>query len=199
MALRRKVFRIEEMYLAAARNGRAESATREDRDCDTELLRAVDRTKLEIAALRACGLAASDGGVRQELDAVVGGADESFQRILTAAEDIDEAANTLMALLGREQDQALARAIRDQVARIFEACSFHDLAGQRISKVLGTLQSVDDRVTRIMDVWGGSAAFGEPVAAPLAAGNERTPPVNGPKLDGAPGHATQQDIDTLFD
>ncbi len=198
MPHRRKVFRIEEMYLAS-QNGRAEPIADEDYGSDNARTRAVDRTRHEIAALRASGLTAPDSEVRQELNAVVGGADQSVQRILTAAEDIDEAANALLALLAREQDQALARAIRDQVARIFEACSFHDLAGQRIGKVLGTLQSVDDRITRMMDAWGGSAAFVEPPAARLAVGDERTPPVNGPKLDGAPGHATQQDIDKLFD
>jgi chemotaxis protein CheZ len=196
MPHRRKVFRIEEMYLAA-RNGRAEPIASEDQGSDSAPTRAVDRTQLEIAALRG-GLTASNGEVRQELNAVVGGADQSVQRILTAAEDIDEAANTLLALLAREQDQALARAIRDQVARIFEACSFHDLAGQRIGKVLGTLQSVDDRIARMMDVWGGGAALCEPAVVNGATGNE-PPPASGPKLDGAPGHSTQKDIDALFD
>src|SRR5262245_54361400 len=100
MPHRRKVFRIEEMYLAT-QNGGADAMTR-----------AADRTRDEIEALRVGGLTASAGELRQELDAVVGSADQSVQRILSAAEDIDEAANTLLALLAREQDQALARAIR---------------------------------------------------------------------------------------
>lgn len=154
MPHKRKVFRIEEMYLASV------AADANDPAPDRSI-------------------------VQDELDAIVGGADESFERILTAAEDIDEAANTLLALLAREQDQEIAHAIRRQVARIFEACSFHDLANQRIAKVLETLRSVDARTGGTPDK--SRAATGERLL------------VNGPKLDGAPGHATRSEIDKLFD
>lgn len=154
MPHRRKVFRIEEMYLAAAAAGASNPAP------DQRI-------------------------VQDELDAIAGGADESFERILTAAEDIDEAANTLVALLAREQDQEIARAIRRQVARIFEACTFHDLANQRIAKVLETLRSVDVRTSGTPDKSRAAAS--------------RRPLVNGPKLDGASGHATQSAVDKLFD
>jgi|SRR5215470_619332 len=161
--------------------------------------RAINRTKQEIAALHVNGLSAPETGrASRELDAVVGGAEHAIQQILAAAEDIDEAANTLSAALKHEQEQALAHDIRDQVIRIFEACNFQDLAGQRITKVTATLKFIEDRVARMMEIWGGIEAFKDFTAAALA---ERDPgPVllNGPKLEGDAGHATQDQIDAIF-
>ena len=161
--------------------------------------RAISRTKHEIAALHVNGLNRPESGrVFRELDAVVGGQERAIQQVLAAAEDIDEAANTLSAALRHEQDQALAQDIRDQVIRIFEACNFQDVAGQRITAVLTTLKFIEERVARMMEVWGGIDAFKEYTAAALA---EREPaPVllNGPKLEGDQGHATQEEIDAIF-
>ena len=50
----------------------------------------------------------------------------------------------------------LAQDIRDQVIRIFDACNFQDLAGQRIAKVLATLKFIEDRIARMMDIWAAS-------------------------------------------
>jgi chemotaxis protein CheZ len=158
------------------------------------IYRAISRTKQAIASLHVNGLNRPESGrVFRELDAVVGGQERAIQQVLAAAEDIDEAANTLSAALKREQDQALAQDIRDQVIRIFEACNFQDLAGQRISTVLATLKFIEEHVARMMEVWGGIDAFKEYTAAALA---EREPgPVllNGPKLEGDQG-----EIDAIF-
>ena len=78
--------------------------------------------------------------------------ERATQQILEAAESIDEAANTLSATLKREQEQALTSDIRDHVVRIFEACNFQDLTGQRIAKVLATLAFVENRVARMLEI-----------------------------------------------
>jgi chemotaxis protein CheZ len=221
MPVRRKVFRIEEMRLpvharaatAAAPAATADASTgrpasgnaasdglRLLKDETDSIFRAINRTKQEIAALHVSGLSGPENGrVREELDAVVDGAEQATQAILAAAEEIDEAANTLSAVLKQEPNQALAHDIRDQVVRIFEACNFHDLAGQRIDKVLTTLQFVEERVTRMMEIWGGIDAFRDHAAAARAE-RDRSASVllNGPKLEGDAGHASQADIDAMF-
>jgi chemotaxis protein CheZ len=205
--------------LAALRGlieGRRDSATKIDTEnvdaCDIEanglrqlknetdtIHRAITRTKQEIAALHVNGLNRPESGrMFRELGAVVGGQERAIQQVLAAAEDIDEAANTLSAAVKREQEQALAQDIRDQVIRIFEACNFQDLAGQRITTVLATLKFIEDRIARMMEIWGGIEAFKDYTAAALA---EREPgPIllNGPKLEGDQGHASQDEIDALF-
>src|SRR5260370_32308684 len=93
---------------------------------------------------------AGKGRASRELDAVVDSTERATQQILEAAESIDEAANTLSASLKREPDQALTSDIRDHVVRIFEACNFHDVSGQRIAKVLAPLTFADQPVARML-------------------------------------------------
>lgn len=226
MPVRRKVFRIEEMRRASARpqvpalkanpvpehagDGRGSALApfdssgveglRQLKDETDSIFRAINRTKQELAALHVNGLGGNDNGrVRQELDAVVDGAEHAIQTILAAAEEIDEAANTLSAVLRQEPNQALAQDIREHVVRIFEACNFHDLAGQRINKVLSTLTFIEDRIARMMEIWGGIDAFREHAAVARAERAQAAAPlVNGPKLEGDAGHASQADIDAMF-
>ena len=37
--------------------------------------------------------------------------------------------------------------VNDEIIKIFEACSFQDITGQRISKVVRTLKVIDERVS----------------------------------------------------
>ncbi len=228
MPIRRKVFRIEETNFAGRATSvageaklspphqqRMPTARQGDRVFKTEAIgasglralkdetdtihRAISRTMHEIATLHASGFSGlEDGRVFRELDAVVGGTEQATQQILAAAEEIDETANNLSALVKRGPEQALAQDIRDQVLRIFEACNFQDLAGQRITKVLTTLKFVDDHVTRMVEIWGGIEAFKDYAPAPVAARDQETVLVNGPRLDGDLGYASQDEIDALF-
>jgi chemotaxis protein CheZ len=162
--------------------------------------RAVTHTMQELASLH-FGAFANAGHARasRELDAVVESSERATQQILSAAESIDEAANTLSASLKHDQEQSLASDIRDHVVRIFEACNFQDLGGQRIAKVLTTLTFVEDRVARMLEIWGGRDALDHYVEEALGAPDGETkPPMGGPKLNGDPGHVSQQEIDAMF-
>ena len=161
--------------------------------------RAISRTKQEIATLHVNGLNAPESGrAVRELDAVVGGTEQGIQSILASAEDIDEAANTLSAMLKNERERALALDIRDQVIHIFEASNFQDLAGQRIAKVMATLKFIEDRIARMMEIWGGIEAFKDYTAAALAERETGPALLNGPKLEGDSGHVSQDQIDAMF-
>jgi chemotaxis protein CheZ len=160
--------------------------------------RAISRTMQELASLHFGAFGdAGHGRASRELDAVVDSTERATQQILDAAESIDEAADMLTASLAQEQEQALASDIRDHVVRIFEACNFQDLSGQRIAKVLATLKFVEDRVGRMLEIWGG-----RDVLKDYAAGH--TEPdieaklVSGPKLKDDSGHVSQQEIDAMF-
>jgi chemotaxis protein CheZ len=156
--------------------------------------RAISRTMQELANLHVGAFNdGPDGGASRQLGAVIVGTERATQQILEAAEGIDDAANTLSAALKSETERALASDIREHVVRIFEACNFQDLTGQRITKVLATLQFVEERVLRMMEIWGGRDAVKD-----YAGGAGAGAPVTGPKLDGDPGHASQAEIDALF-
>ena len=118
-----------------------------------------------------------------ELDAVIKGSEQATQKILAAAEDIDQAANNLSAALKGEIEQGLAQDIQDRVIEIFEACNFQDLTSQRVAKVMVTLDRIEGQITRAL--------------AELTKADD--PPVmHGPRLDGDRGHASQNDIDSMF-
>jgi chemotaxis protein CheZ len=161
--------------------------------------RAISRTMQELASLHFGAFGnAGHGRASRELDAVVEGSERATQQILEAAEGIDEAANTLSASLKNEQDRELASDIRDHVVRIFEASNFQDLSGQRIAKVLATLAFVEDRVARMLEIWGGREAFQDYAAATPVARSVETLLAGGPKLSGDCGHISQQEIDAMF-
>jgi chemotaxis protein CheZ len=158
--------------------------------------RAISRTMQELASLHFGAFGnAGHGRASRELDAVVEGSERAIQQILEAAESIDD---TLSASLKHEQDQALASDIRDHVVRIFEASNFQDLSGQRIAKVLATLAFVEDRVARMLEIWGGHDAVKDYAAATPAARSVETLLAGGPKLSGDCGHISQQEIDAMF-
>ncbi len=160
--------------------------------------RAISHTMREVASLHFGGLDVGRGRASRELDAVVDSTERATQQILDAAESIDEAADTLSATLKRDQEQALTSDIRDHVVRIFEACNFQDLSGQRIAKVLATLTFVEDRVARMLEIWGGRAAVENYAAATREERNAEDKLLSGPKLDGDSGHVSQQEIDAMF-
>src|SRR5262249_34185948 len=118
---------------------------------------AIARTKQEIAMLHAG--ASGRGGPRaaRELDAVVDGTERAAHQIMDAAEAIAKAAKSLTA--AQTKDDAATQRIRDNVLRIFEACNFQDLSGQRIAKVLAMLQFIDESIARMVEIWGGTEAF----------------------------------------
>jgi chemotaxis protein CheZ len=121
--------------------------------------------------------------IADELQAVVCGSEITAQRILTAAESIDQAANKLADLLEDSFERDLAEDIRRRAAQIFEACNFHDLTSQRIGKVRASIAGLDRHIARALD---------ELTRA------EAAPPLCGPRLHGEAGHALQSDIDLFF-
>ena len=129
-----------------------------------------------------------------ELHAAVGGMEKATQQILKVTESIDESARALSATLKDDYKRGLAQDIQDHVAQIFEACNFQDISGQRIAKARATLKFVEDRIRRVLEIWGGIDQFRR--NATKAAGNGKM--LNGPKLAGDDGHASQRDIDRLF-
>ncbi|MBA4782588.1 MAG: protein phosphatase CheZ [Rhizobiales bacterium] len=78
----------------------------------------------------------------RELDAVVEATESATNRIMEAAE-------TIMA--GDPSDlDAYVEMINNNVIEIFEACSFQDITGQRIAKVVRTLDMIESQIGTII-------------------------------------------------
>ncbi len=202
--MQRKLFRIEEM--AAARRAAALNAHRAVAKPtignDTQsLIRELTTLRGVIAEnARDLALLLNEGKERRmaraagELGAAVEVMEKSTDKILKSGEAIDDNAKMLHSSLHDDYKAGLAQEILDQLTTIYEACNFQDIAGQRIGKVIGTLGEIEDAVTRMLarceGLLGGVAA--PPMPAP------RRGLLNGPRLDGEPGHASQIDIDAMF-
>src|SRR6266566_2844146 len=161
---------------------------------------AINRTKREIAVLHGKSFNGEEmAKVNGELGAVVGGTEHATQQILEAAESIDQAASALGKVNSLEQQKILSEEIQERVISIFEACNFQDLTGQRISKVMTTMKFIENHINVMMDIWGGVDAIKAhvPPIVDTREGDDKL--LNGPKLDGDVGHASQDDIDALFD
>jgi chemotaxis protein CheZ len=161
---------------------------------------AISRTKREIAVLHGKSFNGEEmAKVNGELGAVVGGTEQATQQILEATEAIDQAATALSKNISPDQQKLLSEEIQERVVSIFEACNFQDLTGQRISKVMTTMKFIEQHINAMMDIWGGVDAI-KAHAPPIVDTREGDAKLlNGPKLDGDVGHASQDDIDALFD
>jgi chemotaxis protein CheZ len=160
---------------------------------------AIARTKQEIATLHATGFHGEQASrMTHELDAVVTGTEQATQTILNMVEDIDQFATTMIDGSAAQDNVALGKAIQDRVVRVFEACNFQDITGQRISKVVNTWKFIEGHIGAMMEIWGGIDAFKDfmPEAPAEREGDDAL--LNGPKLDNDGGHASQDDIDALF-
>lgn len=125
----------------------------------------------------------------QELDAVVRSTEEATNSIMECAEEI-LAADT-------SDPQAYQALVTDKVMQIFEACSFQDLTGQRVSKVVETLQTIEKRVARLVEAINAKDVEGVLTRADAERVRRKEElMLNGPQLQG--GGNDQMSVDALF-
>lgn len=79
----------------------------------------------------------------QELDAIIKATEDATNTIMENAE-------ALMAADAKDVKSYQAL-VNDHVMKIFEACSFQDITGQRVAKVVETLQMIESRVGRFAE------------------------------------------------
>jgi len=156
---------------------------------------AIQHTKAEIAALRPQN--SEDDrliAVTNELDAIVSSTERATNVILESAEKIDSLAAQLQSHVTEGFSSQIAEDIRDAVVGIFEACNFQDITGQRITKVVKTLQYIEERVNKMIEIWGPDT-FEDLPSLPEVSDDE-SKLLNGPQLENQ--GVSQEDIDKLF-
>ena len=85
-------------------------------------------------------------GASMELDAVVRDTERATETIMSEAEGLMNANPADLKIYKAEVDAAMLR--------IFEACSFQDLTGQRVNKVIATLRHIEERVSQFAGALG---------------------------------------------
>lgn len=142
--------------------------------------------KAEIAALRFDDITDSHiPFATDELDAIVEHTATATNAILTCCEMLDDVAGGLSG--------EPAAKLRDATTRIYEACSFQDITGQRITKVITTLKTIEAKVAYIVATFGNGAT-GEDAERPGEASEAAL--LNGPQHPAVA--MDQSDIDRLL-
>jgi len=160
------------------------------------LAEVIDHAKREIAALRVDDInAAFIPSATDELDAIVADTAGATHAILDACERIEAGAASA--------PTDLSATLFDATRGIYEACSFQDITGQRIGKVVRTLKTIEGRIAAVVEACRTIEAPA-PAASPQAArggGSAAASPgentlLNGPQLAGAGND--QAEIDRLL-
>jgi chemotaxis protein CheZ len=149
--------------------------------------RIIDQAKAEIAEVKVDSIRGRDiPSATGELDAIVEHTALATTAILESCESLDK--------LGETLDSAQASILQNAVTQIYEACSFQDITGQRITKIVKALKAIEQKVVEL----SGAGALD----ADAASGMQQSKPtddgclLNGPAL---PHEAMDQDdIDKLL-
>jgi len=115
------------------------------------LARFIQNAKADIAAVRPDEISSRDIPLAtDELDAVIGATEDATGVILDSAEQLE----TIAQRLGGETEAEIIGI----VTRIYEACNFQDITGQRIGKVVRTLKHIEERVATMLGAFGDEIA-----------------------------------------
>ncbi|MGE5537922.1 MAG: protein phosphatase CheZ [Gemmatimonas sp.] len=159
----------------------------------------IEMARQDVAAIRPTEIQASKiPAVTDDLDAIVAHTEEATGVILDAAEHLEKVAPKL--------DGESQTIVNDAVTRIYEACNFQDLTGQRITRVIKAIKDIEEKVDALIAALHDQLGLAADELAALATVKETTRAVpvknaekdllNGPQ-NGANARS-QEEIDRLF-
>jgi chemotaxis protein CheZ len=123
-----------------------------------------------------------------ELDATV----EATAAATNTIMDVAEKLSALTSELNPEQGGK----VMDYVTQIFEACTFQDITGQRIRKVITAMRAIEQRISTLASLID-SGSMSAPQDKPgLSNPFDQSGLLNGPQMSGK-GHS-QASVDELF-
>jgi len=159
----------------------------------------LQKIRAELAALNPPSSSDHFNSMSEQLDAIVSATETATNTIMESVEDIDglmTEARALAASAGSPRLEEICGAVGDRVNQVFEACSFQDITGQRVSKVVNSLKFVEDRVNSIILTWGREELAKVVVEIKQDEEDPDRKLLHGPQL---PGEAMQQhDVDALL-
>jgi len=127
-----------------------------------------------------------------ELDAIVSATERATYDILNGTERIQAAAQKLP---NTPEVSGIAKEINSQAIEIMTACSFQDLTGQRITKVVNALRYIETRINAMIDIWGIDEGGKKDDSKKSLDARPDAHLLNGPQSE----PADQNEIDSLFD
>ncbi|NQV44619.1 MAG: hypothetical protein HQ501_06925 [Rhodospirillales bacterium] len=160
------------------------------------LFQYIQRVRQEIAAFhRPADEENQITSMAEQLDAIVKATETATNTIMETVEDISGLLDHIRDDLTDKQKGVLKR-VDAKTNIIFEACSFQDITGQRVSKIMKSITYVETRVNTLIEVWG-KEELDRIKVDPEHIKTDDESLLNGPQLDGL--GLDQSAIDALFD
>ena len=155
------------------------------------ILSRIESLRTEIAKVRADDISHRKiPEMGRELSAIVEATEGATNNIMEAAEAV-------MDYTGDNLEE-YKQIVTDRMMQIFEACSFQDLTGQRVTKIVETVEIIEERINLLCDMLDMSAAGEQSPPEELTEKQRRKKELmlNGPALAGE--GVNQSAIDELF-
>lgn len=145
--------------------------------------------RAEIAALRPHEVSSTFiPSATDELDAIVEATADATNEIMDATEGVER--------LFDGADEAKIAEVQELATRIYQACTFQDITGQRITKVVQALRHIEEKINALVAAFGGEAPAPPSAAVPEPKAMTDQDLLNGPQL---PDQANRQaDIDAIL-
>jgi chemotaxis protein CheZ len=157
----------------------------------------IKRFRVEIARINKGDPDSNFRNMSDHLDAITQHTDSATHNILQNLEGIAD-------LVGQLQDKStdgdtnqICDAVMEKATNAMEECTFQDITGQRVTKIISSIRFVEERVNAMIELMGREMIEAE--VESLVEPEPKDPDaelLNGPQL---PGQAiSQDDIDKLF-
>lgn len=137
-------------------------------------------------------------GMSDQLDAIVQATEDATNSILENMEAVDSILTDL-----RDADEPTNRAslcddLENRTMAVIEACTFQDITGQRVNKIVRSMKFVEDRIGVMVELWGEDEI--DKLAGEYTEANRKDNEDNllkGPALE-SEASISQDEIDKLF-
>lgn len=138
--------------------------------------------------------------ISEQLDAIIAATETATHSILEGMEQIDSVNARLRDVKDPEEIGPLCDELEQISMNTMESCTFQDITGQRVTKIVRSMQFVESRVDAMLEIWGRDEV--QKLAKKSSELSEKREGddalLNGPALDSEKS-ISQADIDALFD
>jgi chemotaxis protein CheZ len=158
----------------------------------------ITRFRLEIARINSGDPNTRFQTIADQLDAIIEHTDTATHSILHCLEEITDLTDKLQDVTKDAETAKICDQLIDRTTNAMEACTFQDITGQRVRKIVRSMKFVEGRVNAMVELMGreGIMAAVDELDDDKDMADEAKHYLNGPQLPGE--SISQDDIDKLF-
>lgn len=138
----------------------------------------------------------------EQLDEIMAATERATHSILERMENVDGLVEEVRGADDPDARAALCDKLNEETMQAMEACTFQDITGQRVTKIVRSMKFVEERVNSMVALWGAEAieemAEKYRAEADAADADADAKLLNGPALP-SESSISQDEIDKLFD